>query len=146
MLQRKKADTALNIVQLPIKLRAEKISDLLVNLADISCFLLLRCVFFFGFGLIGNSLVIHFSPKHTNNHVMIETSNRTTPITCLCTFPVALVGFTQTLSGLLAATGRVKGCHHLASSITQSPLYTISIVQFFNLEMQTLQKFSAFAV
>lgn len=45
MLQRKKADTALNVVQLPIKLIAEKISDLLVNLADISCFLLLRCVF-----------------------------------------------------------------------------------------------------
>lgn len=63
-------------------------------------------------------------------------------VTNLCTFPVALVGFTQALSGLPAAGGGVKSCHHLTCPITQPPLYTVCIVQLLNLEKQIIQRVS----
>lgn len=63
-------------------------------------------------------------------------------VTNLCTFLITLVGFTQALSGLPAASGRVKGCHHLTCPITQPPLYTVCIVQLLNLGKQILKRLS----
>lgn len=54
-----------------------------------------------------------------------------------CTFPVALVGFAQALSGLPAARSGVEGCHHLTGSVTQAPLYTVGIIQLLHLEKAT---------
>lgn len=53
---------------------------------------------------------------------------------------VTLVGLAQALSGLPAAGGRVKGRHHLAGSISKSPLYAVSVVQLLNLGEQARKR------
>lgn len=49
-------------------------------------------------------------------------------VTHLRAFPKAPAGLTQALPGLFAPGGRVKSCHHFTCSISEPPLYAVSIV------------------
>lgn len=73
------------------------------------------------------------TPSHQNMCSVLHLRS----ITYLCALLVTFVGFTQAFSGLPAASGWVKGSHHLTGSITKSPLYAVSIIQLLNLDKQT---------
>lgn len=77
--------------------------------------------------------VIALTPSYQNTCRALHLRS----ITYLRALLVTFVGFTQALSGLPAASGWVKGSHHLTGSITKSPLYAVRIIQLLNLEKQT---------